>query len=133
MAEFKRIIDEISISLALSTNRIKKHKLYQRATWPWKKETFTKWHKDILDCCTVINTFLLLRSDETQKKVLHSIENYGEFSKIQFSDISSRLSQSEMYQRQEDERRGLEEASKEREEITNWLSPLNFRGKQEKL
>ena len=133
VAQFKRIIDEMSTKLALSTNSIKKSEIYQRATWHWKKDDFTKWHTDIAQCCAVMNTFFALKSDETQKKVLDSVEDYGENNKIQLSNIYSRLLESEMNQKREDERRRLEEAMKEREEITNWLSPLNFRGKQEKL
>ena len=129
VARFKHISDEMSISLALSTNSFKRSETWQRMTWHWKKEAFTKWHIEIAHCCTVMNTFFLLKSDETQKKLV----DYGEYNKTQLSNIYSRLSESEMNQRREAERRRLKEASKEREEITNWLSPLNFRGKQEKL
>lgn len=133
VAQFKQIIDDMSTRLAPSTKFIKKSEIYQRATWHWNKDAFTKIHTDITQCCTVMNTFFLLKSDETQKKVLDSVKDYGEYNKIQLSNIYSRLSESEMNQKREDERRRLEEASKEREEITAWLSPLNFRGKQEKL
>ena len=128
VAQFKHIIDEMSTSLSN-----KKPETWQKLTWHWKKEAFTKWHTDIAHCCTVMNTFFLLKSDETQKKVLDSVEGYGEYNKSQLSNIYSRLSESEMNQRREAEKRRLEEANKEREEITNWLSPLNFRGKQEEL
>lgn len=133
VAQFKQIIDEMEARLKPSTKFIKKSEIYQRATWHWKKDAFTKMRTDITRCCTEMNTFLLLRSDERQKETHDSVKYYGEYNKIQLSNIYSRLSESEMNQKREDERRRLEEASKEREEITAWLSPLNFRGKQEKL
>ena len=133
VARFKQIIDDMSTRLAPSTKFIKKSEIYQRATWHWKKDAFTKIQTDITQCCTVMNTFFLMKSDETQKEVLDSVKDYGEYNKIQLSNIYSRLSEAEMNQKREDERRRLEDAAKEREEITDWLSPLNFRGKQEKL
>ena len=128
VAQFKQIIDEMSTRLIPST-KIKASAIYQRATWHWNKDAFTKIHADITECCTVMNTFFLLKSDETQKEVLDSVK----YNTVQLSNIYSRLSESEINQKREDERRRLEEATKEREEITTWLSPLNFRGKQEKL
>lgn len=133
VAQFKQIIDEMSTRLAPSTNIIKKSNIYQKATWHWEKDAFTKIHTDINQCCTVMNTFFLMKSDETQKEVLDSVKGYGEYSKNQFFNIHSLLSEAEMNRKREDERRRLKDAGKEREEITNWLSPLNFRGKQEKL
>lgn len=133
VAQFKQTIDEMSTLLAPSTNSIKKSEFYQRVTHHWKKDAFTKIDTDITRCCAVLNTFFSVDSSETQTKVLNSVKDYGEHHTIQLSNILSRLSESEMNQKREDERRRLEEASKEREEITNWLSPLNFRGKQEIL
>ena len=133
VAQFKQIIDEMSTRLAPSTKFIKKSEIYQRATWHWQKETFTKIQTDINQCGTVMNTLFLIKNDETQKEVLESVKYYGEYSKMQLSSIDIRLSEAEMNRKREDERRRLEDAGKEREEITDWLSPLNFRGKQEKL
>ena len=133
MAQFKQIIDEMSAQLEPSTNFIKKSEVYQRATWHYKKDAFTQMHTDITRCCAMINTILALNSDETLKEVHDSVKDYGEYNRTQLTNIDSRLSMFEMNQKREDERRRIEDARKEREEITDWLSPLNFRGKQEKL
>ena len=132
VAQLKQTIDDMSTRLAAST-KLEKSKIYQRLTHHWRKDAFTKIDDDITNCCTVMNTFFSMKSDETQKEVLNSVKDYGEYTKRELSSIHSLLSGAEMNRKREDERRRLEDAGKEREAITNWLSPLNFRGKQEKL
>ena len=133
VAQFKQFIDEMSTRLAPSTKSIKKSEIYQRATWHWRKDAFTKIDAEITQCCIIMNTFFSINSAETQKEIFDSVRDYGDYNKTQLSNILSRLSEAEMNRKREEERRRLEDAAKEREEITNWLSSLNFRGKQEKL
>lgn len=71
-----------------------------------------------------------LSSDATLKELLGSVKKNDERSQNQLTDMASFL---ETKDKRDEERREAKKASKEREEITDWLSPLNFRGKQEKL
>lgn len=133
VAQLKQIIDKMSTQLTPSTNFIKKSELYQRATWHYKKDAIDKMQTDIARCCARVDLISGLTHGEKLKETHDSVKYYGESNKIQLTDIGSRLSTIEINQKQEAERKRIEEARKEREEITDWLSPLNFRGKQEKL
>ena len=132
VAQLMHIIDRLSTRLVptKSFKSFSKSELYVRATWHWKKDSVTETKKSIAECCAMINMILQLSTDATLKELLDSIKRNDERSQNQLTSIASFL---ETKDKRDEERREAKKASKEREEITDWLSPLNFRGKQEKL
>ena len=132
VAQLKQVIDRLSTRLTPS-KRLKffsNSELCVRATWHWKKDNITETKKNIAECCAMITMILQLSSDATMKELLDSVKRNDQRSQNQLTNIASLL---ETKDRRDEERREAKKASKEREEITDWLSPLNFRGKQEKL
>lgn len=132
VAQLKQIIDTLSTRLAPSKTfkRFANSELCVRATWHWKKDNIIEMKKNIAECCAMITMTMQLSSDATLKELLGSVKKNDERSQNQLTDIANFL---ETKDKRDEERREAKKASKEREEITDWLSPLNFRGKQEKL
>ena len=132
VAQLKQIVDTLSTRLAPSKTfkRFANSELCKRASWHWKKDNVIEMKKKIAECCAVINMIMQLSSDATLQELLDSVKMNNERSQNQLTDIAPFL---ETQDKRDEERREAKRASKEREEITDWLSPLNFRGKQEKL
>ena len=132
VAQLKKIVEEMAEKLNPSRDW-KRTEAYQRATWHYKKDTFTEMHAAVTRCCVTMNTILALNNDETLNETLGLMRENGEYNKLQLATIDSRMSMFENNQRKEEERRQREDEDKEREEIADWLSPLSFIAKQDEL
>ena len=132
VAQLKELIEETAAKLNPSRDW-KRTEAYQRATWHYRKETFTEMHTTVTRCCVAINTILALNNDEALKETLDLMKENNEYTKIQLASIDHRMSMFEANQKREEDKRKREEEESEREGIAEWLSPLSFIAKQDEL
>lgn len=104
-------------------------RLVQRTTWHWDKIKYETDLKDLLRCRDDVNFVL----DQDHFALSKAIKDDTRDTNRHVREINDRMTSLEEIQWKLHEQRQRDEAQLEREAIADWLSPLEFLGRQEEL
>jgi hypothetical protein len=106
---------------------LKKYK--QRLRYHWDKVKYEQLLKEFARCREEISFIL----DEDHFKISRAIRQDGKETLHEVSEIRSRMSTLEDYQKRQEERVVKQKDEADREAVEKWLSPLEFLARQEEL